>query len=167
MINPRVIPLRRIIPGCLANLRTTAGVPSASIPRSVSTTTQKPHIVDLSRSLKHRTLCHPFHPPFVMTPWDTHQPMVAGETIFRTASYYLSMSDHAGTHVDAPKHFDPTPGALSIDQMPLSDFYTEGICLDLSHAELRAGIGVAEMESALVASGQKIKEGDTVLLYMA
>ena len=93
--------------------------------------------------------------------------MVAGETIFRTASYYLSMSDHAGTHVDAPKHFDPTPGALSIDQMPLSDFYTEGICLDLSHAELRAGIGVAEMESALVASGQKIKEGDTVLLYMA
>lgn len=77
------------------------------------------------------------------------------------------MSDHAGTHVDAPKHFDPTRGALSIDQMPLSDFYTEGICLDLSHARLRAGIGAEEMEAALAASGQEIMQGDTVLLYMA
>ena len=134
--------------------------------RNVSTK-QKPKIIDLSRPLQHRSLCHPFHPHFVMTAWDTHQPMVAGETTFRTASYYISMSDHAGTHVDAPKHFDPTPGAKSIDQMPLSDFYTEGICLDLSHAELRTGIGVDEMEAALTASGQEIVEGDTVLLYMA
>ena len=56
------------------------------------------------------------------------------------------MSDHAGTHVDAPKHFDPTPGALSIDQMPIEDFYTEAICLDLSHVELKATISVQEME---------------------
>lgn len=93
--------------------------------------------------------------------------MVAGETTFRTASYYISMSDHSGTHVDAPKHFDPTPGALSVDQMPLNEFYTEGICLDLSHAELGASIGVEEMESALLASKQEIKQDDTVLLYMA
>ncbi|KAI0174336.1 putative cyclase [Pestalotiopsis sp. NC0098] len=102
-----------------------------------------------------------------MTKWDTHQPMVAGAATFRSSSYYLSMSDHAGTHVDAPKHFDPAPGALSIDQMPLADFYTEGVCLDLSHAELRAGITVPEMEEALEKSGQEIKQGDTVLLYMA
>jgi len=102
-----------------------------------------------------------------MTPWDTHQAMVAGKTTFRTASYYISMSDHSGTHVDAPKHFDPTPGALSVDQMPLNDFYTEGICLDLSHAELGAAIGVEEMEAALRASKQEIKQDDTVLLYMA
>ncbi|CAG8380582.1 unnamed protein product [Penicillium salamii] len=135
--------------------------------RNVSTAAHKPTIVDLSRPLQHRSLCHPFHPPFVMTPWDTHQPMIAGKTIFRTASYYISMSDHSGTHVDAPKHFDPTPTALSVDQMPLSEFYTEGICLDLSHAELGAAIGVGEMETALLDSRQEIKQDDTVLLYMA
>lgn len=135
--------------------------------RHISTAAHKPTIVDLSRPLQHRALCHPFHPPFVMTPWDTHQPMVAGNTTFRTASYYISMSDHSGTHVDAPKHFDPSPGALSVDQMPLSEFYTEGICLDLSHVELGAAIGVEEMESALLASTQEIKQDDTVLLYMA
>lgn len=77
------------------------------------------------------------------------------------------MSDHAGTHVDAPKHFDATPGAKSIDQIPLENFYTSAICLDLSHVELKAAISVQEMEAALAASGQEIQEGDTVLLYMA
>jgi kynurenine formamidase len=77
------------------------------------------------------------------------------------------MSDHAGTHVDAPKHFDPTPGALSIDQMPLSDFYTSAICLDLSHVELKAQISVQEVEEALANSREEIRQGDTVLLYMA
>ena len=52
-----------------------------------------------------------------MTPWDTHQAMVAGNTTFRTASYALTMSDHSGTHVDAFKHFGP--GGEAIDEMPL------------------------------------------------
>lgn len=130
-------------------------------------TTKKPKLVDLSRELYHRSPAHPFHPPVVVTPWDTHQPKKAGSTILRSASYALSMSDHAGTHVDAPKHFDPTPGALSIDQMPLEDFYTDAICLDLSHVELKASIGVPEMEAALAESGEEIRAGDTVLLYMA
>ncbi|KAF7190293.1 Kynurenine formamidase [Pseudocercospora fuligena] len=128
---------------------------------------KKPKLVDLSRELYHRSPAHPFHPPVVITPWDTHQPKQAGNTILRSASYALAMSDHAGTHVDAPKHFDPTPGALSIDQMPLDNFFTEAICLDLSHVELKASISVQEMEDALAKSGQEIREGDTVLLYMA
>ena len=147
-----------------------AGVPLHRINspiQSLATGATKPTIIDLSRPLQHRSLCHPFHPHFVMTPWDTHQPKTAGNTTLRSASYYISMSDHAGTHVDAPKHFDPTPGALSVDQMPLSDFYTEAICLDLSHVELGASIPVSEMETALTESGQEIKPGDTVLLYMA
>ncbi|EMC98272.1 hypothetical protein BAUCODRAFT_23075 [Baudoinia panamericana UAMH 10762] len=126
---------------------------------------RKPQIVDLSRELYHRSPAHPFHPPVCITPWDIHQPMKAGNTVFRSASYYLSMSDHAGTHVDAPKHFGP--GGVGIDQMPLEDFYTEAICLDLSHVELKASISVAEMEDALSQSGEEIKSGDTVLLYMA
>ena len=82
----------------------------------------------------------------------------------RSASYALTMSDHAGTHVDAFKHFGP--GGESIDEMPLEDFYTEAIALDLSHVELGASISVAEMEKALEASGEEIKQGDTVLVHM-
>ncbi|GAB7360252.1 hypothetical protein MBLNU230_g8012t1 [Neophaeotheca triangularis] len=128
---------------------------------------RKPQIIDLSRELYHRSLAHPFHPPVIITPWDTHQPKTAGNATLRSASYAVSFSDHAGTHVDAPKHFDPTPGALSIDQIPLENFYTEAIALDLSHVELGAAITVEEMEAALKASGQEIKQGDTVLLDMA
>ncbi|KAK0941654.1 hypothetical protein LTR29_006714, partial [Friedmanniomyces endolithicus] len=62
-------------------------------------------------------------------------------------------------------HFGP--GGKSIDQIPLEDFYTSAFCLDLSHVELGASISVPEMEDALSRSGQEIREGDTVLLYMA
>jgi kynurenine formamidase len=103
--------------------------------------------------------------PQIQTPWDTHQPKVAGNATLRSASYALTMSDHAGTHVDAFKHFGP--GGTPIDEMPLEDFYTSAIALDLSHVELKASISVAEMEEALTKSGEEIREGDTVLVYMA
>jgi kynurenine formamidase len=74
------------------------------------------------------------------------------------------MSDHAGTHVDAFKHFGP--GGTPIDEMPLEDFYTEAIALDLSHVELGASISVAEMQDALAQSGEDIRTGDTVLVHM-
>jgi kynurenine formamidase len=69
--------------------------------------------------------------------------------------------------VDAPVHFDSRPDALSIDQMPLEKFYTSAICLDLSTVPLRHAVTVPEMEAALAASGQEIRSGDTVFLYMA
>lgn len=139
----------------------------ASSRRYATSVGKKPKLIDLSREVYHRALAHPFHPPIVIKEWDTHQPKTAGGVTLRSASYFIAFSDHAGTHVDAPKHFDPTPGALSVDQMPLEDFYTEAICLDLSHVELKASISVAEMEDALKKSGQEIQPGDTVLLYMA
>lgn len=146
--------------------QTTSSAVCKSTQRGLATPAKKkPTIVDLSRELYHRSLAHPFHPPVVITPWDTHQPKKAGDAVLRSASYAISFSDHAGTHVDAPKHFGP--GGMSIDQMPLENFYTEGIALDLSHAELKAAITVPEMEDALAKSGQEIREGDTVLLHMA
>lgn len=124
-------------------------------------------IIDLSREIYHRTPTHPAHPPVVMTVWDDHHMKVkAGNTVFSSKAISISLSDHAGTHVDAPVHFDSRPGALSIDQVPLENFYTSGICLDLSHVPLKHAITVAEMEEALAKSGQEIKPKDTVLIYM-
>jgi kynurenine formamidase len=44
-------------------------------------------------------------------------------------------------------------------------FYTEGICLDLSHKKLRALIEPVDLEEALMSAGLEIRSGDTVLLY--
>ncbi|MGY4257877.1 kynurenine formamidase [Bradyrhizobium sp. USDA 4516] len=124
-------------------------------------------LIDLSRELHHRAPAPHLHPPIIMGVWNDHDEIKqAGATRFTSKSWALSLSDHSGTHVDAPCHFNPDPQAPSIDQIPLEDFYTEAICLDLSHAPLRHEITAAEMEEALVRSGQQIRPRDTVLIEM-
>lgn len=124
-------------------------------------------IVDLSREIYHRAPVHPSHPPMVLSVWYDHsEKKKAGDTMFSSKALHMSISDHAGTHVDAPVHFDSRPDAASVDQMPLGMFYTSGFCLDLSDAPLRHAIRVPEMEAALAASGQEVRAGDTVLLEM-
>lgn len=124
-------------------------------------------LVDLSRELYHRTPTHPAHPPVVATIWNDHSEIKrAGDVAFTSKAMFLSMSDHAGTHVDAPCHFDPDPGAASIDEIPLEHGFTGALCLDLSHVPLRHEISAAEMRTALDASGAAIEPGDTVLLHM-
>ena len=125
-------------------------------------------IVDLSREIFHRTPTHPSHPPVIITVWNDHDEKVtAGKTTVSSKALSLSISDHSGTHVDAPIHFDDRPGAATIDQVPLENFYTSAICLDLSHVPLKHAITVPEMEEALAKSGETIKPKDTVLIYMA
>ncbi len=49
--------------------------------------------------------------------------------------------------------------------MPLSMFYTEGICLDFSHKGLNELIEPDEIERACLKAAVQIKKGDTVLIY--
>lgn len=124
-------------------------------------------LIDLSRELFHRTQVHPSHPPVVVATWYDHdEKKRAGSTDFSSKALSISFSDHAGTHVDAPVHFDARPGAASIEEMPLEKFYTSAICLDLSHVPLKHAATVAEMEEALAASGEEIRPGDTVMIYL-
>ena len=75
--------------------------------------------------LFHRTQTHPSHPPVIVSAWGDHsEKKIAGNTVFTSKALSIALSDHAGTHVDAPVHFDPRPGALSIDEVPLENFYT-------------------------------------------
>ncbi len=53
----------------------------------------------------------------------------------------------------------------SIDTMPLTMFYTEGICLDLSYKGLRELIEPEDLERALSQASLDIRQGDIVLLY--
>lgn len=81
------------------------------------------------------------------------------------AVHKLELGEHTGTHVDAINHMAIQHKGKSIDTMPLSMFYTEGICLDFSHKGLRELIEPIEIEKACEREGLEIKEGDTVLLY--
>jgi kynurenine formamidase len=77
----------------------------------------------------------------------------------------LELGEHTGTHVDAINHMARQYRGQSIDTMPLTMFYTEGICLDLSHKGLRELIEPLDLERALSRASLEIKPGDTVLLY--
>ena len=44
-------------------------------------------------------------------------------------SLQLSMSDHAGTHMDAPRHF--LGDGRSVDRIPVRDMVLPAVCIDL------------------------------------
>jgi len=107
------------------------------------------------------------HPSIIVTPYSTHEEVREADGYrFSAATVALAMGDHAGTHVDAPCHFDARLGAKSIDQVPLENFFTEAICLDLSHKPLKSDISIADLEAAVAAANVDIMPKDTVLLHM-
>ena len=81
------------------------------------------------------------------------------------AVHKLEFGEHTGTHVDAINHMAAKYRGQSIDTMPLTMFYTEGICLDLSHKGPKELIEPADLEAALALADLEIQPGDTVLLY--
>lgn len=81
------------------------------------------------------------------------------------AVHKLELGEHTGTHVDAINHMAKQYEGQSIDKMPLSMFYTEGICLDFSYKKFKELIEPYEIETACQKANVEIKKGDTVLLY--
>ena len=124
-------------------------------------------LIDLSREIYHKMPRILTHPPIIITAFGTHEEIREADGYkFSSATLSIAMGDHAGTHVDAPVHFDATPGAKSIDQMPLENFFTEAVCLDLSHKPLKSDISIEDLQKAESAAGITIKPKDTVLLHM-
>ena len=124
-------------------------------------------LIDLSRDIYHKMPRLLNHPSIVITPYSTHDEVrVADGYEFSAATMALAMGDHAGTHVDAPCHFDSRTGARSIDEMPLETFFTEAVCLDLSDKPLKSDISIADLEASIEAAKVAIKPKDTVLLHM-
>ena len=120
-------------------------------------------IVDLSRELYHRTPSYPGHPPVMHGVWKTHEESLAESgNVHGLASMFISMPDHAGTHIDAPRHFGKS--GISIDQYPLEKCIVPGICLDLRHIAPRAEITPSDLETAVKKAGAPVPKGGTVLL---
>jgi kynurenine formamidase len=124
-------------------------------------------LIDLSRDIYHKMPRLLNHPSIVITPYSTHDEVrVADGYEFSAATMALALGDHAGTHVDAPCHFDARTGARSIEEMPLETFFTEAVCLDLSNKPLKSDISISDLKAAIEAARVTIKPKDTVLLHM-
>jgi kynurenine formamidase len=124
-------------------------------------------LVDLSREIHHKMARLPNHPAVIITTFGTHDEVREADGYkFSSATMSLALGDHAGTHVDAPCHFDARPGAASIDQVPLENYFLDAVCLDLSHKPLKSDISIGDLEQAEAAARVTIRENDMVLLHM-
>lgn len=123
-------------------------------------------LVDLGAEIYEGMPVFPGHPETVIATAHTHEGTRTSGKFTENYSYTtdtIFMSTHGPTHVDSISHIDPTPGAASIDQLPLELFYTEAICLDLTHIPPRAYITADEVKQALERAELDIRPGDTVL----
>ncbi len=126
-----------------------------------------PEIIDLSQEIFTGMPVFPGLPEVNITVHVSHEEWdgIAGSEIVSPAVNRLELGEHTGTHVDAFNHMARQYHGQSIDTMPLSLFYTPGICLDLSHKRLLELIEPADLEAAVSRAGVRIEPGETVLLY--
>jgi kynurenine formamidase len=124
-------------------------------------------IIDLSQEIFTGMPVFPGLPEVKVTVFQSHEELegIEGGDVISPAVNLLHFGEHTGTHVDAISHMGREHRARSIDTMPLETFYTEGVCIDLSHKGLMELIEVADLERALAEANLEIKRGDTVLLY--
>jgi kynurenine formamidase len=124
-------------------------------------------IIDLSQEIFTGMPVFPGLPEVSVTVFQSHEELdgITDSPVVSPAVNRLELGEHTGTHVDAISHMAREYREQTIDTMPLTTFYTEGICLDLSRKGLRELIEIEDLERALAAAGLEIKPGDTVLLY--
>jgi kynurenine formamidase len=124
-------------------------------------------IIDLSQEIFTGMPVFPGLPEVKITIHVSHEELegITDSDVVSPAVNRLELGEHTGTHVDAINHMKRQYRGQSIDTMPITMFYTEGICLDLSHKGLLELIEIADLERALSEAPLEIKPGDTVLLY--
>ncbi len=125
-----------------------------------------PKLIDLSQDIYQGMPVYMGHMKTAI--WQTHTHEETATKFEGGMSYAcnaLLMSDHGPTHVDSISHFDPRPGAPSIDKMALDLFYGEAICIDVSHVPPQQYVTRQDVENGLAKYNLEIKPGDIVLFY--
>ncbi len=124
-------------------------------------------IVDLSQEIYEGMPVYKSLPQVKIQVHNTHEEWndETNPSTLTPAVYKLELGEHTGTHVDAFNHMAKEHVGKSIDTMPLTMFYTEGICLDLSYKNYKELITIEDLKKELSKEKLHIKKGDTVLLY--
>jgi kynurenine formamidase len=80
----------------------------------------------------------------------------------------ITLTTHAGTHLDAPYHYAPTMDhgapSLTIDEIPLEWCFHDGVILDFRHKEDGEPITGKDVEEELHRIGYTLKPFDIVLV---
>ncbi|MFV9551733.1 cyclase family protein [Algibacter sp. PT7-4] len=124
-------------------------------------------IIDLSQEIYEGMPVYKDLPQVKISIHNTHEEWNGdfNATTKTPAVHKLELGEHTGTHVDAINHMAKQYKGQSIDTMPLSMFYTEGICLDFSNKGFNELIEVNDIIHACKKQNLTIKKKDTVLLY--
>ncbi|MEM9679196.1 MAG: cyclase family protein [Bacteroidota bacterium] len=124
-------------------------------------------IIDLSQEIYEGMPVYKDLPQVRMSVHNTHEEWEGlKDSITKTpAVHKLELGEHTGTHVDAINHMKKDYVGQSIDTMPLSMFYTEGICLNLSNKGFSELIEIDDLNQACQTDNLEIKPNDTVLIY--
>ena len=116
-------------------------------------------VIDLSQPLSRESQLHPFFPPTQVLRHIQHTDAAPGRPSFNAE--IIITSNHAATHVDAFGHYDPT--GVKIAEMPLDTFCGDAICVDIRDYPGGHDVSAAEVEGAVTASGQELRDGDILL----
>jgi len=130
-------------------------------------------IIDLSQEIFTGMPVFSGLPEVEITLYATHEQWdgIENSEIASPAVNRLVMGEHTGTHVDAINHMGRQYRGQSIERMPLTMFYTEGICIDLSHKGLKELIEIDDLQRALTSARKKSKlpspENDGIKMVIA
>ncbi len=126
-----------------------------------------PEIIDLSQEIFTDMPVYKGMPAVRVSIYASHEEWdgIKDSNVVSPSVLKLELGEHSGSHVDGLNHMKRELRAKSIDTMPLSSFYTEGICIDLSHRKAGELIVLEDIQQGLKKANATIKKGDTVLLY--
>ena len=109
-------------------------------------------LFDLSQSLGVDATFWPFYPPFEAY-------YIKRKPEHGVNAQYIKTSNHIGTHLDAPQHFQT--GGMTIDEIPMDWLYRDGVIVDLTDEMEDLEVYTPEMIEKRV----DVKEGDTLILH--
>ena len=79
----------------------------------------------------------------------------------------LTLSTHAGTHVDAPWHYAPISEgkkARTIEEMPLEWFFGDGVVIDMRHKPRGGVVEIDDLKESLQKINYTLSPGNIVLI---
>lgn len=116
-------------------------------------------VVDLSPTLERGIPNWPMHPPLVID---------KAREIDRDGYYcqLLMISEHTGTHVDAPVHFHPSLMNMSIDTFPADRLIAPAVLYDFSDKQMQPGdlVTLDMVKAYEEEKGVQVGEGEIALI---
>jgi kynurenine formamidase len=143
-------------------MSTTPSSPSAAgadLASQLGAALRRMRVVDLSPTLERGIPNWPMHPPLV----------IDKARVKERDGYYcqlLMISEHTGTHVDAPTHFHPHMADKSIDRFPADNLIAPAVLYDFADRNLQPGdlITLDMVKDYEAAHGVQVGEGEIALV---